>query len=176
MHILITIITALAGLVWALYRLQNSGVNLNAFNPFYWMRRRAWAKQVNTKPYHTFDRPLDAAALFIVGLAKAEGDMSRELKNQVLTIFTETFKLNDNDAAALLGANSHYLQDIESLAREVPKILAPVLVEFSDAQKESTLALLNQIATAEGAANETQRAVIAAVEQQFQASNKQKAW
>ena len=38
---LIGFITALAGLIWALHSLQNAGVNLNAFNPFYWARRRA---------------------------------------------------------------------------------------------------------------------------------------
>lgn len=44
MHILIGLITAIAGLVWALHSLQNAGVNLNGFNPFYWMRRRKWEK------------------------------------------------------------------------------------------------------------------------------------
>jgi len=42
-HIIIGVITAIATLVFALNRLQDSGVNLNSFNPFFWARRRAWA-------------------------------------------------------------------------------------------------------------------------------------
>lgn len=52
MHILIAFLTTVAGLIWALYRLQNSGVNLNAFNPFYWMHRRKWQKKYGTKAIH----------------------------------------------------------------------------------------------------------------------------
>ena len=47
MHILIAAITAIGGLIWALYRLQNSGFDLNAFNPFYWARRREWEKKLD---------------------------------------------------------------------------------------------------------------------------------
>ena len=34
MHIIIGVITAIAGFMWALHSLQNAGVDLNAFNPF----------------------------------------------------------------------------------------------------------------------------------------------
>lgn len=40
MHIIIGVITAIAGLLWALNRLNESGFNLNSLNPFLWARRR----------------------------------------------------------------------------------------------------------------------------------------
>ena len=65
MHILIGILTAIAGLVWALYRLQNSGVNLNSFNPFFWFRRRKWEKNLHGKQLHRLDKPIDVAAALV---------------------------------------------------------------------------------------------------------------
>lgn len=167
MHILITIITAVAGLVWALYRLQNSGVNLNAFNPFYWLRRRAWEKKLTTKPYHVFDRPLEAAALLIVGVAKAEGDLSREMKADILAIFTGTFQLNEAQATQLLASNVYFLKEIDALENEVASILKPVHAQFSEEQKTSLLELLQQTASCEGAINSQQQAVIASVKKAF---------
>lgn len=176
MHILITIITAIAGLVWALYRLQNSGVNLNAFNPFYWLRRRAWVKQVSTKPYYTFQRPLEAAALLIVGVAKAEGDMSRETKADILAIFTDTFQLDEPSATELLAANVYFLQDIDALENHVANILKPVQEQFSTEQKTSLLDLLKRTASQEGAINTQQQAIINEVAKVFQANATKTAW
>ncbi|MEX2962926.1 hypothetical protein [Microbulbifer sp. TYP-18] len=70
MHILIGIITAIAGLVWALNSLQNSGVNLNAFNPFMWLRRRKWEKSLGTKPMHALTDSMEVAALLVVAVAR----------------------------------------------------------------------------------------------------------
>lgn len=163
MHILITVITAIAGLVWALYRLQNSGVNLNAFNPFYWLRRRAWEKKLTTKPYHAFDRPLEAAALLIVGVAKAEGDISREMKAEILAEFTDTFQLSESDATELLASNVYFLKDIDALEHEVANVLKPVRAQFSAEQTSSLLNLLQKFAQSEGAVNRQQQAIIDAV-------------
>ena len=37
-HILVEFLIAIAGVIWAWYRLHNSGVNLNSFNSSYWAR------------------------------------------------------------------------------------------------------------------------------------------
>ena len=71
MHIIIAIVTAIAGLIWALIRLQNSGIDLNSFNPFYWARRRKWERQYTMKPIHNLQQPLDAAVVWLVGIAKS---------------------------------------------------------------------------------------------------------
>ena len=52
MHIIIGLITAIAGFIWALHSLQNAGFDLNALNPFTWARRRKWEMQLGTKPMH----------------------------------------------------------------------------------------------------------------------------
>ena len=96
MHILIGLITAVAGLIWALHSLQNAGVNLNAFNPFTWMRRRKWEKQLGIKPMHALTSSMDAAALLVVAVAKEHGDITRESKLEILSLFEKEFGVKRN--------------------------------------------------------------------------------
>ena len=38
MHIILSVITALGGLIWAIVALQRSGFDINSLNPFLWHR------------------------------------------------------------------------------------------------------------------------------------------
>ena len=91
MHIIIAILTAVVGVIWALYRLQNSGVDLNSFNPFYWLRRRAWEAKLGTKPLHRLEKPLEVAAVLVVAALKTEGEISREQKRKSSTSLRKNF-------------------------------------------------------------------------------------
>ena len=42
MHVILGILTAL---ITVLYLLDRMGIDLGGMNPFYWRRRRAWAKK-----------------------------------------------------------------------------------------------------------------------------------
>jgi len=101
MHILIGLITAIAGLIWALNSLQNAGVNLNAFNPFAWARRREWEKQYGTKPMHGLTDSMDVAALLVVSIVKEKGEVTRETKAEVLSMFERIFGVNHSRAIEL---------------------------------------------------------------------------
>ena len=91
MHIVLSIITALAGLAWALSSLQKSGFDIQALNPFLWHRRNAWRKKHDTKPIYKLSEPIDVAAILLLGVAKCEGEVSAEQKNKLVEIFQKDF-------------------------------------------------------------------------------------
>ncbi|WP_308364583.1 MULTISPECIES: TerB family tellurite resistance protein [unclassified Microbulbifer] len=163
MHILIGLITAIGGLVWALYRLQNAGVDLNSFNPFYWLRRRNWQKQLGTKPLHRLDRPMDAAAVLLVAIAKAEGEISREQKAQITDIFSSEFNLTEPQAAELFASSAYMLREVLDIEAEIKHILEPTKDTFTAEQCDSLLKMLARVAELEGNVGEVQQRIIDAV-------------
>lgn len=171
MHIIVAALTAIAGLVWALYRLQNSGVDLNAFNPFHWMRRRQWEKQLSIKPLHRLDTPMEAAAVLVVATIKTEGEVTREQKTEVIALFEEKFKLNKQRATELFASSAFLLQDTLDYAAEVKHILAPCQEIFTTEQIESSLELIRSAALLDGEISTTQERLLDAVKSVFEASN-----
>jgi len=176
MHIIIDLISGIAGLAWALYSLQNSGVNLNSFNPFFWARRRAWAKQVGTKPIHRLDNPMEIAAVLVVGIAKMEGEITREQKAAILTLFEQTFSMNQKQASEFYSASSYLLQDVYDINAEVKHIIAPGKAQFKEQQTHSTLDMLNQIAIIESPASDEQIRFITNVEAELLPAQQKNNW
>jgi len=164
MHVVIGIITAIAGLVWALHSLQNSGVNLNSFNPFFWLRRKKWEQQLGTKPMHRLDKPMDAACLLLVGIVKTEGEITREQKADIIKLFQDEFKLDESQSTELFSVSSHMLQDVVDLPAEVINILAPCKEQFKPDQTDSLLKMLAKVASIEHVITDMQSKVITAVE------------
>ncbi len=173
MHIIIAFLAAVSGLVWALWRLQQSGVDLNAFNPFYWMRRRAWAQQVGVKPRHQLDKPMDAAAAILLGAVKTEGEISREQKQSLIDIFENEFHLPANAARDLFSATAFMLQDVSDMAAEVKLILTPSLEKFTAEQKQSVLDMLEKVCLLDGDISPEQQAIIDATKNTFRVSNQE---
>lgn len=160
---IIGIITAIAGLLWALHSLQNSGVNLNAFNPFFWYRRHQWSKLYGQKPLYAIDKPMDVAAALVLGSAKLGGDLSKEHKQLVLDIFQSEFKLSAGQAQELFASSSFLLQSDDNYAQNVDKILARTRDQFNAAQIASTLELISHVANVEGSATVAQQQFIASI-------------
>jgi len=173
MHIIIAFLTAIGGLIWALWRLQQSGVDLNAFNPFYWMRRRAWAQRVGTKPRHQLFKPMEAAAAILLGAIKTEGEISREQKQSLIALFEEKFHLTPNAARDLFSATAFMLQDVVDMAAEVRPILAPSLEKFSTEQRQSVLDMLQSVCLLDGEISDLQQAIIEATEKEFQGTTEE---
>lgn len=163
MHIIIGIITAIAGLVWALFRLQNSGVDLNAFNPFHWFRRRNWEKQLGVKPLHRLDKPMDVAAALVVGIIKLEGEISREQKAETIQLFEKEFNLASAQAAELFSSSSFLLNDSMDLTPEVRHIVAPCKSKFTPELRDLLLNMLRFAAELDSPPSELQLALLHAV-------------
>ena len=102
MHIVIGALSAMAGLIWAFVALQRSGFNPDSINPFLWYRRAQWRRKYGVRPIYNLDDPMDVAAVLILGVAKCEGEISREQKQAIQGLFETEFGLDNNAAADLL--------------------------------------------------------------------------
>ncbi|MDC0598621.1 TerB family tellurite resistance protein [Gammaproteobacteria bacterium] len=161
MHILIGLLTAIASLIWALNRF---GVDVNSFNPFHWHRRNKWKKQFDTKPLHLLKKPIEAAAVLLIGTVNAEGLISREQKAEVMKVFTDEFQQDQSTATDLFVSGTFMLKDVIDVAAEVPHILAPNKEFFTQEQSQSLLKVLSRMASLEGEMTQAQKDIVDAVE------------
>ncbi len=177
MHILIGIITAIAGLIWALHSLQNAGVDLNAFNPFTWIRRRRWEKQLGTKPMHALTESIDAAALLVVSIAMEHGEVTRDTKLEILALFEKAFGVGRGKAIEMYSSSSYMLQDVLNMTDEVRHVLKPSKETFQQSHIEKLLEMLNVVSRLEDGPTQGQNEIIQAVKNQFEVSQQQaKKW
>lgn len=147
MHIIIGILTALGGLFWAINSLQRSGFRFSSINPFYWHRRNQWRKKYSENPLYTLENPMEVAAALLLGVAKLEGEISREQKNRILNVFTEKFGLSSNQAQELFSATAFMLQSENNFVKNIDKVIKPAKQMFSKQQIESTLELVSEVAS-----------------------------
>lgn len=164
MHILIGLIAAITSLLWALNRF---GVDIHSLNPFHWHRRNQWRKKLATKPIHTLTKPIEAAAVLIVGIVQTEGLVSREQKAEILNIFRSELKQDAASASDMFGSAAFLMKNVVDLAAEVPLILAPNKAHFSEEQAKSLIAILTRIAALEGEITQPQQNTIRAVEKEL---------
>lgn len=167
MHVVIGVLTAVAGLIWALVALQRAGINLGWLDPFAWYRRMQWQKKYADKPLHSLSDPMDVAAVMLLGVAKCEGEISAEQKKELLTIFEIEFKQSPDEAADLLLASSHLIRNEVYLVDNLERIFERSKNRFTPAQVTSLLALMRRVADLEGPANDEQRKLIDATRRYF---------
>ena len=174
MHIILALITGLSGVLWALFRLHNSGVNLNAFNPFYWRRRTKWHQQLSTKPIHALDNPLEAAATLVIAIALLDGALTRETKDTLLQMFCDEFNINPKQASELYVALSHLLKNETNLVDEVKNILAPTQDQFTENRRDSLMTMLRKVAGLDGGISAAQSDFIQAANEAFTSTQQAK--
>ena len=107
MHIVIGFLTVILTLFYVLERL---GIDVGWFNPWSWRRRRAWAKRYHGNPIYSVENPIDVAAIFIVGIAKLEGDLSAEQGKSMVEMIEETAAIG----GAMSDMHREYIADLRS--------------------------------------------------------------
>jgi uncharacterized tellurite resistance protein B-like protein len=148
MHIVLAIIGALTGLLYAFARLNRAGVSVN---PFALFRRYRWQKKtMNDDPLYGLDAPINAAAVLLVGMARLEGDMSREQKAEIVSVFRNEFELGEREAGELFIMAVHLLGDHFNPTPEIGKILEKSRASFSPEQSASLLTMLRRVASLDG--------------------------
>jgi hypothetical protein len=168
MHIVLAMLSAAGGLIWALVALQRSGFNPDSLNPFLWLRRSRWRKQYGTHPLYRIAEPMDVAAVLILGTAKCEGEISAEQKRAIQQIFMQEFKLDENAAADLLLASAHLIRDEVYLVDKLENILGYSSKTFTPEQSSSMVSMMTRVATLESAINSEQRKLVVATEQYYE--------
>lgn len=115
----------------------------------------------------------EAAAVIIVGTLKQEGEISREQKQTVITLFTDNFNLENQDAADLFSSSSHLVHDNElNFDQSVPHILKLSMKQFTPEMIVTFLSLLEDVATLEGQPTKAQTDIIEMVRDVFKRENK----
>ena len=165
MHVLIGLLTAIAGLIWALVAMQRAGISLGS--PFALFRRYQWNRNYSRKPLHSLSEPMDVVAVLLLGVAKCEGEISAEQKKQLLGIFEHEFKISPDEASDLLLASAHLIRNEIYLVDQIDKVLERSLARFTDAHIRTVDKLMMRVASIEGQPNEEQIKLIEAVRHQF---------
>lgn len=160
MHVILGALGTLVTILWLLHRLAEMGIDLAGLNPFLWQRRRRWKKHHDANPVYKIDSPLEATALLMTAVAKADGDMSSEEKTEILRKFRDEFHLSKKEAAGLLISSSHLLGKGDEVGENLKQVLSPSLPNFTEEQVKSALSLLTTISRVAGPSSELQERLI----------------
>lgn len=171
MHVIIAAITALAGLLWAINSLQRSGFSLSSINPFLAYRRWQWRRTYGGKPIYKLERPMDVAAVLLLGIAKADGDITSDQKRELQSMFQNEFDISRDEAADLLLASSHLIRDEIYIVDHLDKILERSAQRFEPAAVGSLLGMMRRVAALDGDINGEQQKLIDATERFFSSRN-----
>lgn len=144
------VIGLLGSIVTLLYLLDRLGIDLGGLNPFYWRRRRAWARKYHGDPIYSVEDPKDVAAILIVGSAKLDGDLSAEQKKTALQQFKTKFSLDTSGASELLGSAAHLLGSHQIIDTQLKGVAEKNDRRFSRDQAESMIKMMVEVASADG--------------------------
>lgn len=167
MHIVLGILGVVVTILVLLNRLQEGGIDIGWLNPFSWRRRRKFRKEYELSAAYTLDNPMDVAALFIIGVAKSNGDMSKEQKLKILELFASEFKLSESKSQELLGSSVHIFGRGNELFDSPARVLHRSKEQFTPEQVQSVVYMLNEIANVEDQPSTRQIDLIKAFEDAF---------
>lgn len=173
------VLAILGGIVTILIllnRLADAGIDLGGFNPFLWQRRKKWRDKLQGNPIYQLDDPMDVVALYMLAVVKADGDMTREDKQNILDLFVDKFKLSRKEAASLMVSSAHLLGDGEEARNNIAKVFEKSLPVFSASQIESSRELIRQAAGDLEQRPEESHQIIRDIDKVFESLNKKTDW
>ncbi len=156
MHIILGALGLIVTILILINRLSEAGIDIGWLDPFKWKRRKKWKQSYNSNPVFDIDDPMKATAGLMYAMIKCSGDISREEKTFLLSIFKQDFKLSDREATDLLSTCSFYIKDEDLVKNNLKKFINPSIENFADKQKQSAFSLIEKAAFCEGSTNEKQ--------------------
>ena len=160
MHIILGVLGLIVTILVLINRLSDAGIDIGWLDPFKWNRRRRWRQAYHADPVFAIEDPMKSTAGLMYTMAKCSGDISREEKACILSIFRETFKLTDREATDLLSTCSYHIKDEDVVKNNVLKYLRPSIDNFAEEQKHSAFSLIEKVAFCEGRPNEKQAGLL----------------
>lgn len=167
MHIILGALGAIVTILILVNRLSDNGIDIGWLNPFAWQRRREWAKKYHVNPAYSLRGPMEVTGLIMVALAKSEGDMSSEQKNEIKQKFMEVFHLTEDKAVALITSSVFLLKEDVSIVKNMNKLLEPSINMFTEEQAKSAYGLISHISNFDGPANQFQEEVTDLFKREF---------
>ena len=157
MHIVLGI---LGSLVTLFYLLDRLGIDIGGLNPFYWYRRRAFAKRYGADPIYSIEDPIHVASLLIIGAAKLDGDLTAEQHTVARAEFEKNFNLGAKEASDLFGSAAHLLAAPQLLENQLNKLADKTVPSFTPEQSESLVEIMTTVASTGGGLSITQKEFI----------------
>jgi len=164
MHVILGI---LGSTITILYMLDRLGIDLGGMNPFYWYRRRAFAKKYGSDPIYSVEDPVHVAALLIIGAAKLDGDLTAEQKRTAQALFESEFSLDAREASQLFGSAAHLLAAPQLIDDQLGKFADRNINRFTADQAQSLVDMMQRVASADGRLSATQEDFINAVRSRY---------
>ena len=164
MHIVIGFLTSLLTILYLLDRL---GIDLGGFNPFHWRRRRAWRRRHEGDPIYAVEDPLELAAIFVVGVAKIDGDITAKEKKSILAEFASNFSLSEREATQLLGSSAHLLGQPQLLGTQLSTVLSRLDDLFTPEQAESLVTMMTTVVSSNEQLSSEQANLIESIRDRF---------
>jgi uncharacterized tellurite resistance protein B-like protein len=97
-------------------------------------------------------------------MAKCSGDISREEKACILSVFQDNFKLSEREATDLLSTCSFHIKDEDLIKNNLNKFLGPSIDNFAEEQKHAAFELIHKVAYCEGKPNQKQSELLGEIE------------
>ena len=107
---------------------------------------------------------MDVAAVLLLGIAKADGEITSDQKRELQNLFQNEFEISRDEAADLLLASSHLIRDEIYIVDHLEKILEPSAAKFEPSAVTSLLGMMRRIAALDGSINGEQQKLIDATE------------
>jgi len=157
----------LGTVITILYLLDRLGIDLGGLNPFYWYRRRAFARKYGSDPIYSVEDPIHVAALLVIGAAKLDGDLTAEQKKTAQGLFESEFSLDSREASQLFGSAAHLLAAPQLIDTQLGKLADRNKDRFSQDQASSLAHMMVKVASADGDLTTAQSEFIEGVRTQF---------
>ena len=160
MHVVLGVLGIVVTILVLLNRLQEGGIDIGWLNPFSWYRRRKFRKHHDLNPAFKLDSPMDVAALYMVAVAKIDGEMSKEQKEKILSLFNSEFHLTMKEATDLLRSSVHLLGHTSDVYDKPHKVIERCLDKVTKDQAASICSLIDEVANVEGEPTAQQRKLV----------------
>ncbi len=173
MHIILGALGLIVTILILINRLSNAGIDIGWLDPFKWNRRRKWRQEYHSNPVFNIEDPMKSTACLMYTMSKCSGDISREEKEVMLSIYKDVFKLADREATDLLSTCSYFIKDEDLVKNNLSKFLKPSINYFAEEQKESAYSLIEKVACCEGGPNEKQSELLNQIKEAFKPKKEQ---
>lgn len=160
MHIILAVLGTVVTILVLLNKLQQNGLDVGWLNPFSWARRRKYRVNHDLNPAFKLESPLETVSLLMVAVAKVDGDMSKEQKFTILSLYDSEFHLDEQQARELMGSSVHLFGNGEDVLAKPQEVLKRSIEHFTPGQFQSMLKLMDRVASSEGEPTSAQQQLI----------------
>lgn len=167
MHIILGLLGTIVTILVLFKRLSDAGIDIGWLNPFAWQRRRQWRKKMEASTVFSLNQPLEIAAMLALSVAKIDGEISKQEKAILLSLFQAEFGKTEKEASDLLLSSVFIFGDGQEALAKPAKVINSAIDQFSEEQAKSVMTLLETIKKIDDSNSKDKAAFIAEVEKTF---------